>query len=299
MAESEMDVLLRRYYQYLKLEKGFSENTLDAYERDLRKFLIYTFDEGIDVLAPRLEDFQSFAARLDDIGISAASRKRILVGIHSFYTFLYMTDRIAADPMALFEFPSLPQHLPDVLSVEEIDRIEAAIDVSTAEGHRNRAIVEVLFSCGLRVSELCNLRMEDLYLEEGFIRVNGKGSKQRLVPISRRAVDELRLWFSQRVHITPKRGEEDFVFLSARPSACRASRCSASSRRPWRQPASTRPSARTRSATPSPQPCWRAGPTCAPSRPCWGTRASAPPRSTCTPTPRACGRKFWSITRER
>ncbi len=211
-----MDVLLRRYYQYLKLEKGFSENTLDAYERDLRKFLIYTFDEGIDVLAPRLEDFQSFAARLDDIGISAASRKRILVGIHSFYSFLYMTDRIEADPMALFEFPSLPQHLPDVLSVEEIDRIEAAIDVSTPEGHRNRAIVEVLFSCGLRVSELCNLRMEDLYLEEGFIRVNGKGSKQRLVPISSRAVHELQLWFSQRMHITPKRGEEDFVFLSAR-----------------------------------------------------------------------------------
>ncbi len=213
---TDLEHLLRRYHQYLRLEKGFSDNTLDAYERDLSKFLSYAKEEGIDPLSPTLDDFQHFTAQLMDIGISANSRRRILVGIHSFYNFLTITDRIATDPMELFEYPVIPQHLPDVLSVEEVDAIEAAIDLSQPEGHRNHAIIEVLFSCGLRVSELCHLRLEDLYLDDGFIRVEGKGSKQRLVPISNRAIHDLRLWFSQRVHISPKKGEEDFVFLSRR-----------------------------------------------------------------------------------
>jgi len=212
----EKERLLRRYHQYLKLEKGFSDNTLDAYERDLRKFVDYAEGEGFDLLRPGLDDFHRFAATLYDVGIQPASRKRILVGVHSFYTFLLATDEIDADPMELFEFPTLPQHLPDVLSVDEIDAIEAAIDLSAPEGHRNKAIVETLFSCGLRVSELCALRLSDLYLSDGFIRVNGKGSKQRLVPISDKAVHELELYFADRVHLDIKPGEEDYVFISKR-----------------------------------------------------------------------------------
>lgn len=208
--------LLRRYHQYLKLEKGFSANTLDAYERDLTKFLNFAHDESIDIREPQLNDFHRFAALLYDIGIQASSRKRILVGVHSFYTFLLMADYKDDDPMELFDFPTLPQHLPDVLNVEEIDAIENCIDLTAPEGHRDKAIIETLFSCGLRVSELCNLQIQDLYLEQEFIRVNGKGNKQRLVPISEKAIKEIRLWFADRCHIECKPGEESYVFLSKR-----------------------------------------------------------------------------------
>jgi len=208
--------LRRRYHQYLKLEKGFSENTIDAYERDVSKWTSFVEQQGIDLLAPQMDHFHQFAALLLDLGIQPASRKRILVGVHSFYNFLVMTQVIDTDPMELFEMPTLPQHLPDVLSVEEIDQIEDAIDLSEPQGHRNKAIIETLFSCGLRVSELCSLRLSDLFLDDGFIRVNGKGSKQRLVPISPEAVKQLNLYFEERCHIDIKPGEEDYVFLSAR-----------------------------------------------------------------------------------
>lgn len=205
---------LRRYHQYLKLEKGFSDNTCDAYERDVQKFLDFAEDEGIDWLSPPLEAFHQFSAQIRDLGIHATSLARILAGVHSFYLFLVMTDEIEGDPMELLEFPKKPQHLPDVLTVAEIDRIEAAIDLSKPEGHRNKAIIEVLFSCGLRVSELCGMKMQDLYLDEGFIRVEGKGSKQRLVPISDSAVKELKLWFIDRNALEIKHGYEDYVFIS-------------------------------------------------------------------------------------
>lgn len=216
LTNTSEEQLLRRYHQYLKLEKGFSDNTLDAYERDLGKFISFAHEEGIDIKEPQLGDFHQFAALLYDIGIQASSRKRILVGVHSFYTFLLMTDYKEDDPMELFEYPTLPQHLPDVLSIEEIDAIENCIDLTTPEGHRDKAIIETLFSCGLRVSELCNLQIQDLYLDQEFIRVNGKGSKQRLVPISEKAIKELRFWFADRCHIACKAGEEDYVFLSRR-----------------------------------------------------------------------------------
>lgn len=205
---------LRRYHQYLKLEKGFSDNTCDAYERDVQKFLNFAEDEGIDWLSPPLEAFHQFSSQIRDLGIHATSLARILAGVHSFYLFLVMTDEIEGDPMELLEFPKKPQHLPDVLTVDEVDRIEAAIDLSKPEGHRNKAIIEVLFSCGLRVSELCNMKMQDLYLDEGFIRVEGKGSKQRLVPISDSAVKELKLWFIDRNALEIKHGYEDYVFIS-------------------------------------------------------------------------------------
>ena len=211
-----MQKLRRRYYQYLKLEKGFSDNTIEAYMRDLDKFLSFLEDEHIDPHSVDLDTFHRFSAAIIDIGIHPTSLSRILAGVHSFYTFMVLTGELDSDPMELLEFPKKPQHLPDVLSVAEVDAIEAEIDLSQPEGQRNKAIIEVLFSCGLRVSELCTLKLSDLYLDEGFIRVNGKGSKQRLVPISDKAVKELRLYFIDRNTIDIKPGYEDFVFISKR-----------------------------------------------------------------------------------
>ncbi len=211
-----MQKLRRRYYQYLKLEKGFSDNTIEAYMRDLDKFLSFLEDEHIDPHSVDLDTFHRFSAAIIDIGIHPTSLSRILAGVHSFYTFMVLTGELDSDPMELLEFPKKPQHLPDVLSVAEVDAIESEIDLSLPEGQRNKAIIEVLFSCGLRVSELCMLKLSDLYLDEGFIRVNGKGSKQRLVPISDKAVKELRLYFIDRNTIDIKPGYEDFVFISKR-----------------------------------------------------------------------------------
>ena len=211
-----MQKLRRRYYQYLKLEKGFSDNTIEAYMRDLDKFLSFLEDEHIDPHSVDLDTFHRFSAAIIDIGVHPTSLSRILAGVHSFYTFMVLTGELDSDPMELLEFPKKPQHLPDVLSVAEVDAIESEIDLSLPEGQRNKAIIEVLFSCGLRVSELCTLKLSDLYLDEGFIRVNGKGSKQRLVPISDKAVKELRLYFIDRNTINIKPGYEDFVFISKR-----------------------------------------------------------------------------------
>ena len=211
-----MEKLLRRYNQYLKLEKGYSGNTLDAYIRDLHKFLSFLNDEHIDPHDVKLEDFHRFSATVIDIGIHPTSLARILAGVHSFYNFMVLSGEVESDPMELLDFPKKPKHLPDVLTVEEIDLIESQIDLSLPEGQRNKAIIEMLFSCGLRVSELCNLKISDLYLDEGFIRVEGKGSKQRLVPISPKAIKELKLWFIDRNAIDVKPEFEDFVFISKR-----------------------------------------------------------------------------------
>ncbi|MBQ9363672.1 MAG: tyrosine recombinase XerD [Bacteroidaceae bacterium] len=208
--------ILRRYYQYLKLEKGFSPNTIEAYQRDLDKFINFMQEEQKDFLSDdlQLEDFQHFAAALYDVGIAPRSLARILSGLRSFYHFLVLSDLKETNPTELLEFPKRAKHLPDVLTVEEVDAMEACIDLSEREGHRNKAIIETLFSCGLRVSELCNLKMSNLYLDEGFIKVEGKGNKQRLVPISEKAVKELNLWFADRRHIDIKPGQEDYVFVS-------------------------------------------------------------------------------------
>lgn len=211
----ETNALLRRYYQYLKLEKSFSDNTIDAYSRDLMKFLKFISAENINPLEVQLEHFHQFSAALTDVGIHPTSLYRILMGVGSFYKFLLMTRELDEDPMELLEFPQKPQHLPDVLSVEEVDQIESVIDLSAAEGQRNKTIIETLFSCGLRVSELCSLKLSDLYLDEGFIKVTGKGSKQRLVPISPKAIHELELYFYDRNLIPIKEGFEDYVFISA------------------------------------------------------------------------------------
>lgn len=213
---TKTDTLLRGYHDYLKLEKSLSRNTIEAYTNDLEKLLNYLEDIKRGILNVTLQDLETFMASLVDIGISARSQMRIISGVRSFYKYLVMEEYLKQDPTELLEAPKLGRHLPEVLTVDEIDEIESRIDLSKPEGTRNHAIIEVLYSCGLRVSELCNLTMSDLYLNEGFIRVTGKGNKQRLVPISGRAIHELDNWFADRCHIEPKKGHEDYVFLSFR-----------------------------------------------------------------------------------
>ena len=187
--------IVRAYQRYLKLQRGYAANTLEAYRRDLEKLLNYLKQEGKDVLDVQLSDLQHFAAGLHDIGIHPRSQCRILSGVRSFYRFLQLDGYRDDDPSELLESPVLGEHLPEVLSAEEVDALESSIDVSKWEGHRNRAIIEVLFSCGLRVSELVNLKLSNLYLNEQYIRVFGKGSKERLVPISPKAIRELQNWY--------------------------------------------------------------------------------------------------------
>ena len=209
--------IARAYERYLKLQRGYSPNTLDAYRRDLKKLLDYIEgQEGISVYDVQLSDLQHFAAGLHDIGIHPRSQCRILSGVRSFFRFLQMDGYRDDDPSELLESPVLGEHLPEILSAEEVDALESSIDLSKWEGHRNRAIIEVLFSCGLRVSELVSLKMSDLYLDEQYIRVFGKGSKERLVPISPKAINELHYWFQDRNTMNIKPGEEDYVFLNRR-----------------------------------------------------------------------------------
>ncbi len=208
--------IVRSYVRYLKLERNYSPNTLEAYQHALRHLLDYCEREGKEPLALKLEDLQHFAATIHELGIGPTSQARILSGVRSFYRYLLLDGYIDNDPTELLESPRLGEHLPEVLSTEEVDQLEDSIDLSTNEGHRNRAIIEVLFSCGLRVSELVNLKYSDLFLEEGYIRVLGKGSKERLVPISERAIHELDNWRSVRNLMVIKPGEEDYVFLNRR-----------------------------------------------------------------------------------
>jgi len=212
----QQETIVRRYVRYLKLERNFSANTLEAYQRDLEKLLAYLKREDKHLVDVQLEDLQNFAAGLHDIGIGPRSQCRILSGVRSFYRFLAVDGYRDDDPTELLESPTLGEHLPEVLTTAEVDRLEASIDLSKWEGHRNRAIIEVLFSCGLRVSELVTLRLSNLFLDEGFLRVNGKGSKERLVPISPRAIKELGYWFDDRRQMKIKPGEEDYVFLNRR-----------------------------------------------------------------------------------
>ena len=208
--------ILRAYQRYLKLQRGYSPHTLDAYRRDLQKLLVYLEQEDVYVLDVQLSHLQHFAASLHDIGIHARSQCRILSGVRSFFRFLQQDGYRDDDPSELLESPVLGEHLPEVLSPEEVDALENSIDLSKWEGHRNRAIIEVLFSCGLRVSELVNLKISNLYLNEQYIRVFGKGAKERLVPISPKAIKELEFWFIDRNLMNIKPGEEDYVFLNRR-----------------------------------------------------------------------------------
>lgn len=220
MAQNEASAiprpLMRRYIQYLRLERAFSENTLEAYQRDLDKLLRFYEVEGINFRTVTLEQLQTFVATMMDVGITSRSISRILSGVRTFYKFLSLESEVSVDPTELLESPARGVHLPDVLTLEEIDALIDSIDMEKAEGQRDRAILETLYSCGLRVSELCKLKLSDLFLEDGFIRVHGKGKKERLVPISQRAIDELESWFVEREQVRIRPGHEDAVFVSFR-----------------------------------------------------------------------------------
>ena len=210
------DDILSKYKVYLRLEKSLSDNTVSAYLADISKLFQFLKDEQIHPLDVTLDNLETFSANLRDLGIQPRSQARILSGIRSFYHYLILEDYLQADPSELLESPQIGLHLPEILTLEEIDTLIESIDLSTNEGQRNRTILETLYSCGLRVSELCNLKLSDLYLEEGFIKVEGKGSKQRLIPISPRAIRELQFYFLDRNQISIKKDYEDYVFISKR-----------------------------------------------------------------------------------
>ena len=204
------------YVRYLRLERNYSGNTLEAYKHDLEHLCMFAQQKGKQVAQLTLPDLQEYAASLHDLGVLPTTQARMICGVRAYFRYLVVNGEVENDPCELLESPRLGEHLPEVLTPQEIDRMENSIDLSRWDGHRNRAIIEVLYSCGLRVSELILLRLSDLFLDEGYIRVVGKGNKERIVPISSRAVKELELWFVYRNEMFIKRGEEDYVFLGRR-----------------------------------------------------------------------------------
>lgn len=213
------DDIVKRYKNYLLLEKSLSPNSIEAYMTDLSKLTGFLSNENMKAEDLRLDDLQQFIAQLYDLGINARSVARIISGIKSFYGFLLLDGYIQTDPTELLENPKIGFKLPTVLSVEEIERLISVIDLSTKEGQRNRAIIEVLYGCGLRISELTSLKFSNLYFNEGFIKVEGKGNKQRLVPISQMAIKEIEKYLYYRNKIEIKKGSEDILFISNRGTA--------------------------------------------------------------------------------
>lgn len=211
--------IIDKYKTWLRLEKSLSANSIEAYLTDLDKLIRFVESEGKDFATISYQDLQQFVAQLRDIGIHPRSQARIISGIKSFYRFLLLDEYITADPTELLESPKIGLKLPEVLTVNEINDILDTIDLSLPEGQRNRAMLEVLYSCGLRVSELISLRYSDVYFDEGFIRVEGKGSKQRLVPISETAIQEIKNYLLDRNLMVVKKGFEDILFLSRRGTA--------------------------------------------------------------------------------
>jgi integrase/recombinase XerD len=209
--------IVRKYITFLKLEKSLSNHSVDAYLSDLQKLVDYS--GGVEkLLALQTSQLEEFLCQLRDCGIHARSQARILSGVKSFYRFLLIEDYLQIDPTELVDAPKLGRYLPEVLSVEEIDLIIRCIDLSSKEGQRNKAMLETLYSCGLRVTELITLKLSNCYFDEEYVLVEGKGSKQRLVPISQRAIREIRFWMPDRSALEIKKGQEDFVFLNRRGS---------------------------------------------------------------------------------
>ena len=208
------DVVLRKYHSFLLLEKSLSSNTIEAYESDLQRYLDFVSDNKLDYLKVQYDDLRKFVAALSDLGISDRSQARIISGIKSFYKFLVYNETIEDDPTELLEMPKIGSYLPQVLSVDEIDSMEDCIDMSKKEGHRNRAIIETLYGSGLRVSELVNIQLSNIYFDEEYMKVTGKGDKERLVPLSKESVKQIRDWLIYRNELEIKKGYEDFLFLN-------------------------------------------------------------------------------------
>lgn len=209
-------MVLKQYSAYLLLERGLSENTRLGYMCDVEKLLSYLNDYNIDLNEVTLDTLHNFIAELHDLGISSRSQARIISGIKSFFRFLKLENKIDNNPASLLETPKVGRKLPEVLTVEEIDEMISFIDMTLNEGQRNRAIVETLYGCGLRVSELINLEINKVFLQEEYIVVKGKGSKERLVPISPVAIHEIKLYLEDRKKLKIKPGEENILFLNRR-----------------------------------------------------------------------------------
>lgn len=210
---------IKGFQSYLKLEKSLSANSIEAYTRDIDKLHQFADRENfkLDPESVSLADLRDFIVWAANLGMIPSTQARILSGIKAFYKYLLMEDIIKSDPSELLESPKITRKLPDTLSIDDINKLIEVIDLSKPEGGRNKAILEVLYGCGLRVSELTELKLSNLYLEIEFIKVTGKGSKERLVPIGASAIKALKIWMeSLRVHIPLKKGEEDIVFLNRR-----------------------------------------------------------------------------------
>ena len=208
--------LIRKYTNWLKLEKGLSENSKEAYLHDLGLLTDYLDARGVNLLDVKLENLIDFVIELGELGLSATSQGRVISGVKSFYKFLIYNDILDADPTLMLETPKAARKLPEVLTLDEIERIEDAIDLSKDEGQRNLAMIEVLYGSGLRVSELINLKLSNVHVDEKYMLVEGKGSKQRLVPLSEEAIRQIEFWMQDRCHLPIKPGNEDYLFLNRR-----------------------------------------------------------------------------------
>ncbi len=211
--------IIQGFKSFLKLEKSLSVNSVEAYVRDIEKLYHYLrqYDKLLSPEEIELEHLRQFIETLHNLGMSARSQARIISSIRAFYKYLLIENKIDIDPTILLETPKIGRKLPEVLSVEEINKLIAAIDLSKPEGHRNKTIIETLYGCGLRVSELIHLRISNIYLDEGFIRVEGKGKKERLVPIGKTAIKEIKLYMNEfRKNIIPDKTAQDILFLNRR-----------------------------------------------------------------------------------
>ncbi|MFO7655887.1 MAG: site-specific tyrosine recombinase XerD [Bacteroidales bacterium] len=210
---------LKDYELFLKLEKSLTDNSVEAYVSDVLKLISFCRLKGEDVNPDNLtyNDLQDFINYLNELGLGSRSQSRVISGLKSFYSFLLLEDVIQTDPTDLIESPKIGRKLPEVLTVQEIDAMVAVIDLSKPEGHRNKAIIETIYGCGLRVSELVNLKVSNLYINDEYIRVTGKGRKERLIPIGRKAIDEITYYFERyRNHLQLSKEAEDIVFLNRR-----------------------------------------------------------------------------------
>ena len=208
---------IKQFVSYLKIERGLAENSIFAYQQDVLKLCDFSKDLKKEVTELNPADLNSFLTMLFDLGLGARTQARILSGLKQFFDFLILEEIITVNPAELIEMPKIGRKLPEVLTVEEIDQMKAAVDLSKNEGIRNQAILETLYSCGLRVSELINLRYSDLFFEEGFVKIIGKGNKQRLVPISEGVKTDIRNYEEgMRNHLNIVKGAENVVFLNRR-----------------------------------------------------------------------------------
>lgn len=265
--------MLQDYEAYLVLERGLSDNTREAYIRDVSRLLAYLDDLAIPVRQVTVSHLRAYCADLHDLGIAPRSQARIVSSIKSFFKFLAYNGDIDTNPTLLLETPRAGLHLPEVLTVDEIDSLIAAIDPDSAEAVRNRAIIETLYGCGLRVSELVNLEIGRLYLDEAYLIVTGKGSKERLVPMSDIAISAIRSYLDERAGALVRSGEEGILFLSRRGSRLTRQMIFTIIRRPADAAGIARQSRPTPSATLLPPTFLKEAPTSAPSSKCSVTRA--------------------------